>query len=91
MATPIEVGLLVLVVAAVVGVYLLSKLIKPLVVNAVVGLIVLFVAGWLGYGAAITPIVLLLVAFGGLPAALLVIVLAQLGIIFDPAFLVPLL
>ena len=89
MATPVEIGLVVLVLALLVGAYLLMKAIKPLIVNTVVGLIVLFLASWLGYGASINLIVVLLVAFGGLPAAILVIVLAQMGIAFEPALLLP--
>ena len=87
MATPVELGLVVLVLALLVGAYLLMKAIKPLIVNTVVGLIVLFLASWLGFGVSIDLVVVLIVAFGGLPAAILVIVLAQLGIVFDPALL----
>ena len=87
MASPIEFGLLGLVVVLLAGVYLLSKAVKPLIVNAVVGLIVLWLAGWLGYGVAVTPIVVLIVAFGGLPAAVLVIILAYVGVVFEPAML----
>ena len=91
MVTPIEIGLVALVLAALVGAYLLMKAIKPLIVNTIVGLVVLFLASWLGFGASINLVVLLLVAFGGLPAAILVILLAQLGIAFEPAMLLPLL
>jgi hypothetical protein len=87
MVTGIEIGLVVLVLALLAGAYLLLKAIKPLVINTVVGLVVLFLASWLGYGAAINLVVLLLVAFGGLPAAIVVIVLAQAGIAFQPAML----
>lgn len=91
MVTPIELGLVILVLALLFGVYRVIKAVKPLIVNAVVGLIVLFAASFVGYGVSITPIVVLLVAFGGLPAAILVILLAQFGIIFEPAALAPLL
>ena len=90
MVTPVEIGLLVLVLVLLFGAYRIIRAVKPLIVNAVVGLIVLAVAGWLGYGVVVTPVVVLLVAFGGLPAALLVIILAQYGVVFDPALLVPL-
>lgn len=90
MVTPIELGLVVLVLALLFGVYRVIKAVKPLIVNAVVGLIVLFAASFVGYGVTITPVVVLLVAFGGLPAAILVILLAQVGIIFEPAALLPL-
>ena len=89
MATPIELGLLALALAAIVGIYLTMKIVKPLIVNTIVGLIVLFLASYLGFGVEIGLIVILLVAFGGLPAAILVIILAQLGIAFDPALLLP--
>lgn len=85
MVTPPEIGLVLVVAAILVGVFLLLKSMKPLIVNAVLGLIVLLVAGMVGFGVEITPIVVILVAFGGIPAAILVILLAYLGIIFQPA------
>lgn len=88
MVTPIELGLLVLVLALVFGAYRLIKAVRPLVVNAVVGLVVLWLAGALGFGVQITAIVVLLVAFGGLPAAILVILLAQFDVIFEPAMVI---
>lgn len=91
MVTPPEIGLVLIVGAILVGVFLLLKSIKPLIVNAVLGLLVLLVAGVFGFGVGITPIVVILVAFGGIPAAILVILLAHLGIIFHPAvFALPL-
>ena len=87
MVTPVEIGLLVLVLVLVFGAYRIIKAVKPLIVNAVVGLIVLALAGWLGYGVVITPIVVLLVAFGGVPAAILVLLLAYLDVAFEPAML----
>lgn len=86
MVTAVEIGLLAVVLVLVFGAYRLLRAIKPLVINAVVGIIVLLLAGVVGFGVNITPIVILLVAFGGLPAAVLVIILAQLGVIFEPAF-----
>ena len=85
MVTPLEVGLLVVVLAVVFGTYRVIKAVKPLVVNAVVGLVVLFAADLVGLGVQIDPVVVLLVAFGGLPAAVLVILLAQLHVVFEPA------
>ena len=87
MVTPIEIGLVVLVLALLVGAYLLLRAVKPLIVNTVVGLVVLWLAGLVGFGVSIDVIVILLVAFGGLPAAIVVIVLAQLGVVFEPAML----
>lgn len=90
MVTPIEIGLLAVVVLAVVVGYRLLAAIKPFVVNAIVGLVVFALAGFLGFGVQLTPVVILLVAFGGLPAAVLVLVLARLGVVFAPAALVAL-
>ncbi|WP_135852148.1 pro-sigmaK processing inhibitor BofA family protein [Halorussus salinus] len=86
MVTGLELGLLFAVVVAVVAVYWLTKAVKALLVNAVVGLLALFVAQWLGIGVVVSPWVLLIVAIGGLPGALLVVALALLGIAFTPAF-----
>ena len=87
MVTALEIGLLVLVLALLFGAYRLIRAVKPLIVNAVVGLIVLLLAGYVGYGVAITPVVVLIVALGGLPAAVLVIILAYVGVVFEPAML----
>lgn len=91
MVTPIEIGLVVLVLALLFGAWRVIKAIKPLIINTVVGLIILFAASFVGYGVSISPVVILLVAFGGVPAAVLVIILAQLGYIFEPALVLPLL
>lgn len=89
MVTPIEIGLVVLVLALLAGTYLLLRAVKPLIINTVVGLIVLWLAGLVGFGVSIDVVVILLVAFGGLPAAILVIILAQLGVVFEPAMILP--
>ncbi|MDZ7702320.1 MAG: pro-sigmaK processing inhibitor BofA family protein [Halobacteriales archaeon] len=90
MATGFELLLLAAVVAALFGVHRVIKTVKPLVVNAVVGLVVLLVANALGFGVAVTPVVVLIVALAGLPGAILVILLAQLGLLFQPLVLLPL-
>jgi len=87
MVTPVEIGLLVLVLVLVFGAYRIIRAIKPLIVNAVVGLIALLLAGALGFGVEITPLVVLIVAIGGFPAAVLVVILAYVGLVFEPAFL----
>ncbi len=86
MVTGLELGVLVVVVVAVVAVYWLTKAVKALLVNAVVGLLALFLAQLLGVEVVISPWVLLVVAIGGLPGALVVVALALLGIAFVPAF-----
>ncbi|MFW5965796.1 MAG: pro-sigmaK processing inhibitor BofA family protein [Halodesulfurarchaeum sp.] len=90
MATPIELGLLVAVAVAVIVLYVLLRAIKPFVINAVLGLLVLAVAGFLGVEVAITPIVVLVVAIAGIPGALLVLLLSYFGVLFAPAMLLAL-
>ncbi|CCQ35665.1 BofA domain protein [Natronomonas moolapensis 8.8.11] len=82
MVTTLEIGLLVGVLALLFGAYAVIKTVKPFVVNAVVGVIVLAVASFLGIGVEITPVAVLVCAIGGIPGALLVILLAYLGVAF---------
>jgi hypothetical protein len=82
MVTPIEIGLFVLALALLFGAYTIIKAVKPFIVNAVVGVIVLVIASFLGLGVEITPIAVLICAVGGVPGALLVILLAYTGIAF---------
>ena len=89
MVTPIEIGLLLAVAALVFGAYVVIKVVKPFIVNAVLGLLVLFVASFLGFSVSVNWIVLLIVALGGIPGALLVLLLAWFGVLFSPALLVP--
>jgi hypothetical protein len=84
MFSGLELGLLAVVVIALVGAQRAMKTIKPLIVNAVVGLIGLLVASVVGFGVSITPIVVLIVALGGLPGAILVLLLAHLNLMFEP-------
>lgn len=90
MVTGIELALLALVVVALVGAHRVIKTVKPLIVNAVVGLVVLLLANFLGYGVVVTPVVVLIVALGGVPGAVLVLLLAYLDILFQPLVLLPL-
>ncbi|MFB6266482.1 MAG: pro-sigmaK processing inhibitor BofA family protein [Halodesulfurarchaeum sp.] len=87
MVTPIEIGLLLAVAALAFGAYVVIKVVKPFIVNAVVGLVVLLIAGFLGFPVDVTPIVVLVVAVGGVPGALLVLLLAYFGVLFHPAML----
>ena len=90
MATTLEIGLALLVLAALFGAYRVIRAVKPFIVNAVVGLVVILLAQALGADVAVTPLALLIVAVGGLPGAILVVLLAMLGIAFAPAVLLPL-
>lgn len=82
MVTTTEVALLVLVLALLFGAYRIIKEVKPFVVNAVVGIVILLVASFLGIGIEITPVAVLICAVGGVPGAILVIALAYLDIAF---------
>lgn len=82
MVTPIEIALLVIALALLFGAYRIIRAVKPFIVNAVVGVIVLLIASFLGFGVEITPIAVLICAVGGVPGAILVILLAYLGIAF---------
>lgn len=87
MVTGIELAALALALFFLLGAARILQAIRPLIVNAVVGLLVFLVAGWFGVDVAITPIALAVVAIGGLPGAVLVILLSVLGIAFIPATL----
>jgi hypothetical protein len=85
MATGLEIALVAVVLILLLGTYTVVKAIKPLIVNAVVGLIVFLLAEALfGVGVAVTPLALLIVALGGVPGAILVILLAVLDVAFVP-------
>ena len=82
MFTPVEIGLLVLALALLFGAYRIVNTIKPLIINAIVGVIVLIVANVAGLGVAISAVAVLICAVGGLPGAVLVILLSVLDIAF---------
>lgn len=90
MVSGLELTILALVVVVLVGAHGVSRAVRPLIVNAVVGLIVLLLASALGFGVAVTPVVVLIVALGGVPGAVLVLLLAYLDILFQPVVLLPL-
>ncbi len=90
MVTGLELALLALVVVLLFGAHRVIKTVRPLVVNAIVGLLVLLLANAVGFGVAVTPVVVLIAAVAGLPGAILVIVLAQLDLLFEPLVLLPL-
>jgi hypothetical protein len=87
MVTALELGILLAVLVLLLGSYRVIHTVQPFIVNAVVGLLVLLLASAFGFGVEITGIVLLIVAIGGLPGAILVVLLAYLGIAFTPALL----
>lgn len=83
--TSLELVVVLLALAFLFGAYRVIRAVKPFIVNAVIGLLALLVLGWLGLGVQITPAVVLVVAIGGIPGAILVVLLAYLGIVFAPA------
>ncbi|PSP80707.1 hypothetical protein BRC88_05750 [Halobacteriales archaeon QS_4_69_225] len=82
MVTTTEIGLLILALALLFGAYRIVNTIKPLIINAIVGVIVLIVANVAGLGVAISAVAVLVCAVGGLPGAVLVILLSVLDIAF---------
>ncbi|PSQ15177.1 hypothetical protein BRD02_07230 [Halobacteriales archaeon QS_8_69_73] len=82
MVTTTEIGLLILALALLFGAYRIINTIKPLIINAIVGVIILIVANVAGLGVAISAVAVLVCAVGGLPGAVLVILLSILDIAF---------
>ncbi|EMA43869.1 pro-sigmaK processing inhibitor BofA family protein [Halococcus saccharolyticus] len=87
MVTGIEIAALALAVVFLLGAARIVQAARPLLINAVVGLLVFLVAEWLGVGVQIDWLTLVIVAIGGLPGAVLVVLLSVLGVAFVPAIL----
>ena len=85
MVTLVEVGLLALAVIAVIVGYRVLKNVKALVVNAIVGVLVLALANFLGLGVQISLVAVLVCAVAGIPGAVLVILLSLVDIAFAAA------
>ncbi|WP_049929265.1 pro-sigmaK processing inhibitor BofA family protein [Halopiger goleimassiliensis] len=85
MVTGLEILLLVLVLVAVLGASTLIQTVRPFIVNAAVGLLVLFVVQALfNLSIAVTPVAIAIVALGGVPGAVLVLLLSMFGVGFVP-------
>ncbi|MFA9428272.1 pro-sigmaK processing inhibitor BofA family protein [Natronorubrum sp. A-ect3] len=83
--TGIEILVLIFVLVGVLIAASLVRAVSPFIINAVVGLVVLFLAqAVFGFSVAVTPIVLVIVALGGVPGSVIVLVLSLLGIAFVP-------
>ena len=93
MVTGIEIGLLVLVALVLAGVYMAMKVIKPLIYNAIIGLVLLAIINFLDIPfipeVEIGFLAVAIIALGGVPGVVLVVLLAFLGVAFDPAFILP--
>jgi hypothetical protein len=79
----IDLTLIILVIAIVIGAYLILRSLVGFIVNAIVGLIILYLANvFAGLGIGFSWLVILICALGGVLGAILVIVLHLLGIAF---------
>ena len=87
MVTGLELAVLAVALVLLLGTTYILQAVRPLIVNAVVGLLVFLAAGWLGVGVEVNWLTLAVVAIGGLPGAVLVVLLSVFGLAFDPAML----
>ena len=87
MVTGLELAVLAVAVFFLLGAIGIIRAIRPLMVNTVVGLLVFLVASWLGVGVEVDWFTLAVVAIGGLPGAVLVVLLSVFGVAFVPGFL----
>ncbi len=79
----IEIIILFLAIIAVIAVYIVLKTAKYLIVNSVLGLIILAIANFIfKLEIAYTAMVILICALGGIPGAILIMLLHVLGIAF---------
>jgi hypothetical protein len=77
----IELGLVILIIAIIFGALLILRSLKNFIVNAVVGLVILFLVNtFAGLGIGYSWIVILICGIGGILGALLVIVIHILGL-----------
>ncbi len=75
-----------LVALALIAVYVTMKVVKPLIINAIVGLVVIFAVDFMGFvEVELGLLAVAIVAIAGIPGAILVLLLAYLGVAFAPA------
>lgn len=79
-----DIGLASVAVALLFFVHEIALGLKTLAVNTATGLCVLGVCHLLGLGIVLTPLVMFEIAIGGIPAAILVVIIAYLGIAVYP-------
>ena len=83
--TGLEILVLIAVLVGVLVAAVLVRALAPFIVNAIAGLLVLFLTHVVfGLSIAITPVVLVIVALGGILGAAAVVLLALFGIAFIP-------
>lgn len=79
----IEIGLIVLGLVIIFGAFIILRSITHFVVNAVIGLLILFIANSVaGIGIGYSWLVILICGIGGILGAILVLVLHFMGIAF---------
>lgn len=89
MVTGLELAVLAVALVLLLGAARILQAVRPLIVNAVVGLLVFLAASWFGIGVEINWLTLAVVAIGGLPGAILVVLLSVFGVAFTPEFIAP--
>jgi hypothetical protein len=87
MVTAVELGAIAVVLVALLLFARLLSVVRPLLVNTVVGLVTFVLASLLGAEVAVSGFTIALIALGGLPGALVVILLSALDVAFVPAVL----
>ncbi|MFB6284545.1 MAG: pro-sigmaK processing inhibitor BofA family protein [Halobacteria archaeon] len=92
MVVAAEIGALAVAIATIVLLYYFLKTLKALVWNTIVGFVVVFAAGFLGIvQVAITPLTVVIVAIGGIPGAVILMLLSYFRIAFHPGLILPML
>ncbi|TMT85310.1 hypothetical protein E2L06_01305 [Haloterrigena sp. H1] len=83
--TGLELLLVILVLLLVLGAAQLVAVARPFIINAVGGLVVLYLAQ-VGFGVtvAVSPLTVVVVAVGGIPGSVLVLALSLFGFAFIP-------
>jgi hypothetical protein len=72
----LDFGIVLLIIAILIGLYILIKSIKTFIVNAIVGLVILYIANAIaGLGIGYSWLVIVVCALGGALGAILVIML----------------
>ncbi|EMA53106.1 pro-sigmaK processing inhibitor BofA family protein [Halococcus thailandensis] len=90
MVTGLELAALAVALVLLFGAARILQAVRPLIVNAVVGLLVFLAASWFGIGVEVNWLTLAVVAIGGLPGAVLVVLLSVFGLAFTPDLVAPL-
>ncbi len=81
MIAMIELGLVLLIIAIIFGAFIILRSIKHFIFNAIIGLIILFLANtFAGLGIGYSWLVILICAIGGVLGAVLVIIIHIMGL-----------